>query len=140
MYRRCMSDPNAPVTNGSLHSELLAFLKKNVGANAVGLGILICFVVGLTLYARSALAQTAREAGVQAVKPVADELENLKTSTRAHRLEAEAKMLETARDMAEVKRRVENVERVTLETNANLKLLVESRGLKPVSLDGRESR
>lgn len=140
MYRRRMSDPNAPTTNGSLHSELLAFIKKVYGANAVGIGILICFVVSVTLYARSAVAQTSRDAGVDAaqaaVKPLALEVEALKEKVTSHQIDAEAKMRDTARDMAEVKHRVENVERVTMETNANLKLLVESRGLKPISIDG----
>ena len=115
-----MSDlaKDTPATASTVHGELLGFAKRVLGGQALATLLLM----GLAIGGYRALAQESRDGGAAAVAPVAAELERVK-----------AQAAEQARDIAELKRRVERTEVVSVETNANVRLLLQDRGIKPVT-------
>lgn len=117
---RRVSDPlpDAPATTSTVHGEVLGFARRILGGQALATLLLM----GLAVGGYRALAQEARDGGVAAVLPVAAELERVKSATA-----------EQAHDIAELKRRIERTEVVSVETNANVRLLLQDRGIRPVS-------
>ena len=111
-----MSDgPSKPVTLESLPAVLEETTKKTLGdvrwLLAISLGGIAAIVV-----ATSATISYAQDAGVKATAPVAADVAVLKTQ------------------VAEQDRRMANVERMTVETNATLKLVAYRLGVVPVTL------
>lgn len=114
-----MSDASdAPATASTVHGEVLRFARSVLGGQALATLLLM----GLAVGGYRALAQEARDGGAAAVTPVATELERVKAATQ-----------EQAKDIAELKRRIERTEVVSVETNANVRLLLQDRGIKPVT-------
>lgn len=117
-----MSDaPEAPAT--TVHAEVLSFARKVLGSQAVA--TLLLMALGIAGY--RALAAESHDGGLAAVAPVAAELERTKVD-----------VVEMKRDAAELKRRVERMETLTIETNANVRLLLENRGIRPVTLEPKD--
>lgn len=107
----------------TVHGEVLAFARRVLGGQALATLLLM----GLAIGGYRALAQESRDGGAAAVAPVAAELERVKVTQG-----------EQQKDVAELKRRVERVETLTIETNANVRLLLENRGIKPVELSPKD--
>lgn len=114
-----MSDEkDAPATNSTVHGEVLRFARSVLGGQALATLLLMALAAG----GYRALAQEARDGGAAAVQPVATELERVKAATA-----------EQEKDIAELKRRIERTEVVSVETNANVRLLLQAQGIKPVT-------
>ena len=109
---------DAPATASTVHGEVLGFARRVLGGQALATLLLM----GLAVGGYRALAQEARDGGAAAVAPVATEVERLK-----------AVSAEQAKDLAELKRRIERTEVVSVETNANVRLLLQDRGIQPVT-------
>lgn len=107
-----------PATASTVHGEVLAFGRRILGGQALATLLLM----GLAIGGYRALAQEARDGGASAVAPVATELERVKAAAQ-----------EQAKDIAELKRRIERTEVVSVETNANVRLLLQDRGIRPVT-------
>lgn len=78
-----------PVTNGSLHSELLAYFRRQLGGNLV---VAALAIGGATLGAWRAVAQEARAQADAGVVPVALRVEDL--SRRVERVERQVPELQ----------------------------------------------
>ena len=105
-------------TTKGVHHEVMAFAKAVLGSQALATLLLM----GLAVVGYRALAAESHDAGVQAVAPIRDEVERLK-----------AQLAEQAKDGAESKRRIERVEAVSVDTNANVKIIMARMGLQPVT-------
>lgn len=106
-----------------MHAEILSFARKLLGSQALATLLLM----GLAVFGYRALAADSRDGGLQAVAPVAAELERVKTG-----------LGETVRDVAELRRRMERTETLTIETNANMRLLMLRFGVQPVTLEAKD--
>ncbi len=65
----------------------------------------------------------AQDAGTKAAKPIA-----------AHQVEQDAEVARLKTDVAQVKQQVANIERVVLTIDLNQRLMLESRGIKPIDI------
>lgn len=134
MSPRADAHPDKPATNSTVHAEVLTFSRRVLGANALGWLLTVGIVVLVTLYAYRSLAADARDGGAHEaaaqLAPLKSDLAELKrqqiANDRIHAIQAA--------DSGQLRRDVSDVQRVTLETSINLKLFMESRGLKPVEL------
>lgn len=113
------SSDSVSVKASTVHGEVLAFAKRVLGGQALATLLLM----GLAIGGYRALAQESKDGGAAVVAPVAAELERVKLD-----------VAEQKKDLAEVKRQVERNTLLTIETNANVRLLLENRGIKPVEL------
>lgn len=106
-----------------MHGEVLAFAGKLLGSQALATLLLMGFaVVGYR-----ALAAESHDAGVAAAAPVVAEVERLK-----------ATVAEQAKDVGELKRRVERTESVSVDTNANVRIIMARMGLQPVTPEPKD--
>lgn len=107
----------------TVHAEVLSFARKVLGSQAVA--TLLLMSLGIAGY--RALAAESHDGGVAAVAPVAAELERVKSQVN-----------EMLRDAGETRRRLERTELISIETNANMRLLMQRFGVQPVQLDPRD--
>lgn len=121
-----MSDDTS-ATKGSVHDELLAFARRVLGSQALATLLLMAAAVGGYRALADDSRKEARDAGLAAVAPVAHDLERIKQQ-----------VAELGRDQAESRRRIERTETLSVETAANVRLLLLDRGIKPVTLDAKD--
>jgi len=115
----------------TLQGELLGTLRRWVGGTALGVLILAALVAVVVLQGREALAQDAKAAAVQATSDVRSDV----VAVKARQVASEEAQAAQQRRIEDIERRVANVERTTLETNANVTLVVKAMGLRPVRVD-----
>lgn len=111
----------------SLHEEVMGLWRRLLGAGAFQVLIFAAACVGVALYAQRAMAEDAHRYIDAGVTPIAVQL-------ATHQREEQAKQEAQDREMVSVTRRIEAVERVTLETSLNVRLLVEASKLTPIRL------
>ena len=117
------SDSNAGSKATTVHGEVLAFARRVLGGQALATLLLM----GLAIGGYRALAQEARDGGSASVAPVAAELGRVKSD-----------LDEQKKDTAELKREVERTRMLTVETNANVRLIMLRLGVQPVSTDPKD--
>lgn len=126
-----MTDNDKPATMGSVHGEVLAFARRLLGSQVLATLLLM----GLAVVGYRALAAEAHDAGASATRDVAADVARMKSEADA-RAHADAELhAAQAREAEEQRRRTERVERVTLETALNVRLLLQERGIRPVTLE-----
>ena len=121
-----MSDekPEKPL---SVHEELLVFWRRILGAGAFQVLVFGIVCAMAVLYATRALAEEAQHKVDAGVAP-------LSQAFAVHEREEAVKQEAQDREVQAITRRIEAVERVTLETSLNVRLLVEASKLTPIRL------
>lgn len=98
----------------------------------IGTLIVTIFFGGFTAFGQ--VQSIARDAGAAVVVPVTLEVHAAKEAQDKHVLEsAEVHRMQQAQIVAQGEQ-LKNVERVTFETNLNLRLLMERSGVKPINV------
>lgn len=123
-------DDDKPASIGSVHAEVLGFARKLLGSQAVATLLLM----GLAVLGYRALAADSRDAGSEAIKPVQSQVSALQAASEKRQLENAATHAELRANAEEMSKRMAAVERLSLETNLNVRLMLEARGLKPITL------
>lgn len=107
----------------TVHGEVLGFARRVLGSQALATLLLM----GLAVWGYKALAAESHDAGIAAAAPVLVRVERV-----------EAQVVELGRDQAEARRRIERTETLSVETAANLRLLLLRFGVQPVAFEQRD--
>ena len=125
-----MTDNDKPATVGSVHGEVLSFARKLLGSQALA----TLMLMGLAVFGYRAFAKDALDGGREAIKPVEARVQAIEAQREKQSLENAAVHAELRQKAEETNKRMEAVERLALETNLNVRLLLEARGVKPITL------
>jgi hypothetical protein len=114
-----------------LHEEVMGLWRRILGAGAfqvLAFGLLCGLAV---LYATKALADETHHQVDAGLAPLSTRLDTHEREEAAHQELQD-------RELQAVTRRIESVERVSLETALNVRLLVEAAHLNPITLRGTD--
>jgi hypothetical protein len=129
-----MSDSEQKQTAKNPSESLIKWIERMIGFNLMGSLIFTAMVVWLIMSGRDALAQTAHDAGVAEAIKVSEQQKITAADLAAHKAESAAKYQQLQAQQAAMAQQMLEMKLVNIETSMNVKMLVESKGLRPINL------